>query len=130
MLTRLSALVSFGNPEDPRTHVKSLIVADVQMMSSLSAIQSLAELQAKFRPDALMSFNDIMLACEEITKLERQEEAWCDRLAFFGLELHVKKTEDLTMDVNEQDLLGSVVLSSHGLHLSSVLDQRSCPMAA
>lgn len=57
MLTRLSALVSFGNPEDPRTHVKSLIVADVQMMSSLSAIQSLAELQAKFRPDALMSFD-------------------------------------------------------------------------
>ncbi|EYC27676.1 hypothetical protein Y032_0008g124 [Ancylostoma ceylanicum] len=27
------------------------------MMSSLSAIQSLAELQAKFRPEALMSFD-------------------------------------------------------------------------
>ncbi|VDP02238.1 unnamed protein product [Heligmosomoides polygyrus] len=42
-----------------------------------------------------------MLACEDKDDLERQVQAWCDRLAMFGLKLNVKKTGYLTTDLNE-----------------------------
>ncbi|VDO73193.1 unnamed protein product [Heligmosomoides polygyrus] len=42
-----------------------------------------------------------MLACEDKTELERQAQAWCDRLALFGLKLSVKKTEYLTTNMDE-----------------------------
>ncbi|VDP51107.1 unnamed protein product [Heligmosomoides polygyrus] len=45
--------------------------------------------------------DDVMLACEEKEDLERQVQAWCDRLAKFGLKLNVKKSEYLTTDVNK-----------------------------
>ncbi|VDP02846.1 unnamed protein product [Heligmosomoides polygyrus] len=46
---------------------------------------------------------DVMLACEDKAELEQQAQAWCDRLAVFGLKLNVKKTEYLTTDVNEHE---------------------------
>ncbi|VDP56283.1 unnamed protein product [Heligmosomoides polygyrus] len=51
-------------------------------------------------PWTLLYADDVMLACEDKTELERQAQALCDRLAFFGLKLNVKKTEYLTTDVN------------------------------
>ncbi|VDP22895.1 unnamed protein product [Heligmosomoides polygyrus] len=39
-----------------------------------------------------------MLACEDRDELERELQAWCDRLERFGLKLNVKKTEYLTTD--------------------------------
>ncbi|VDP25373.1 unnamed protein product, partial [Heligmosomoides polygyrus] len=52
-------------------------------------------------PWTLLYADDVMLACEDKTELEREAQAWCDRLALFGLKLNVKKTEYLTTDVNE-----------------------------
>ncbi|VDP09717.1 unnamed protein product [Heligmosomoides polygyrus] len=59
-------------------------------------------------PWTLLYADDVMLACEDKTELERQAQAWCDRLVLFGLKLNVKKTEYLTTDVNEHELLRSV----------------------
>ncbi|VDP18788.1 unnamed protein product [Heligmosomoides polygyrus] len=42
-----------------------------------------------------------MLACEDKGGIERQAKARRDCLAMFGLKLNVKKTEYLTVDVNE-----------------------------
>ncbi|VDP33216.1 unnamed protein product [Heligmosomoides polygyrus] len=56
-----------------------------------------------------------MLACEDKAELERQAQAWCDRLALFGLKLKVKKTEYLTTDVNEH---GSIKIN--GTEISRV----------
>ncbi|VDP15013.1 unnamed protein product [Heligmosomoides polygyrus] len=42
-----------------------------------------------------------MLASEDRGELEREAQAWCDRLERFGLKLNVKKTEYLTTEVNE-----------------------------
>uniref|UniRef100_A0A8L8KDJ5 G_PROTEIN_RECEP_F2_3 domain-containing protein n=1 Tax=Heligmosomoides polygyrus TaxID=6339 RepID=A0A8L8KDJ5_HELPZ len=72
---------------------------------------------------------DVVLACESKGELEREVQAWCDRL--FGLKLNVKKTEYLTTDVNEScsikingtelartsvfKYLGSAVASDDGL---------------
>ncbi|VDP50899.1 unnamed protein product [Heligmosomoides polygyrus] len=44
-------------------------------------------------PWTLLYADDVMLACEEKAELERKAQAWCDRLALFGLKLNVKKTE-------------------------------------
>ncbi|VDO80635.1 unnamed protein product [Heligmosomoides polygyrus] len=52
-------------------------------------------------PWTLPYADDVMLACEDKDDLERQVQAWCDRLAMFGLKLNVKKTEYLTTNVNE-----------------------------
>ncbi|VDO75490.1 unnamed protein product [Heligmosomoides polygyrus] len=68
-------------------------------------------------PWALLYADDIMLACEDKDDFERQEQAWCDRLAMFGLKLNVKKTEYLTTDVNES---GSVRLTVTELARTSV----------
>ncbi|VDP05693.1 unnamed protein product [Heligmosomoides polygyrus] len=66
-------------------------------------------------PWTLLYADDVMLACEDKTELERQAQAWCDRLALFGLKLNVKKTEYLTTDVDEY---GSIKIS--GTELSRV----------
>ncbi|VDP01587.1 unnamed protein product [Heligmosomoides polygyrus] len=66
-------------------------------------------------PWTLLYADDVMLACENKTQLERQAQAWCDRLAFFGLKLNVKKTEYLTTNVNEH---GSIKIN--GTELSRV----------
>ncbi|VDP04161.1 unnamed protein product [Heligmosomoides polygyrus] len=42
-----------------------------------------------------------MLASEDKDELEREVQAWCDRLERFGLKLNVKKTEYPTTDVTE-----------------------------
>ncbi|VDP07231.1 unnamed protein product [Heligmosomoides polygyrus] len=42
-----------------------------------------------------------MLASEDKGELEREVQAWCDRLERFGFRLNVKKTEYLTTDVTE-----------------------------
>ncbi|VDO63835.1 unnamed protein product [Heligmosomoides polygyrus] len=52
-------------------------------------------------PWTLLYADDVMLACEDKTGLKRQAQAWCDRLASFGLKLNVKMTEYLTTDVVE-----------------------------
>ncbi|VDP11891.1 unnamed protein product [Heligmosomoides polygyrus] len=52
-------------------------------------------------PWTLLYADDVMLACEDKDELEREVQAWCDRLERFGLRLNVKKTEYLTTDVTE-----------------------------
>ncbi|VDP11903.1 unnamed protein product [Heligmosomoides polygyrus] len=50
-------------------------------------------------PWKLLYADDVMLASEDKDELEREVQAWCDRLERFGLGLNVKKTEYLTTDV-------------------------------
>ncbi|VDO60178.1 unnamed protein product [Heligmosomoides polygyrus] len=52
-------------------------------------------------PWTLLYADDVMLASEDKGELERELQAWCDRLERFGLKLNVKKTEYLTTDVTE-----------------------------
>ncbi|VDP30688.1 unnamed protein product [Heligmosomoides polygyrus] len=66
-------------------------------------------------PWTLLYADDVTLACEDKTELDRQAQAWCDRLALFGLKLNVKKTEYLTMDAVEH---GSIKIN--GTELSRV----------
>ncbi|VDO79602.1 unnamed protein product [Heligmosomoides polygyrus] len=40
-------------------------------------------------PWTLLYGDDVMLACDDNFDLERQVQAWCDRLAMFGLKLKV-----------------------------------------
>ncbi|VDO81877.1 unnamed protein product [Heligmosomoides polygyrus] len=58
-----------------------------------------------------------MLASEDKGELERELQAWCDRLERFGLRLNVKKTEYLTTDVRccagRQDAGSGKVASWH-----------------
>ncbi|VDP46182.1 unnamed protein product [Heligmosomoides polygyrus] len=80
-------------------------------------------------PWTLLYADDVMLACEDKAQLERQAQAWCDRLALFGLKPDVKKTEYLMTDVNEH---GSIKINGTELsrvYLSSISDQQSRPMA-
>ncbi|VDP34836.1 unnamed protein product [Heligmosomoides polygyrus] len=49
----------------------------------------------------LLYADDVMLASENKYELEREVQAWCDRLERFRLKLNVKKTEYLTTDVTE-----------------------------
>ncbi|VDP22177.1 unnamed protein product [Heligmosomoides polygyrus] len=50
-------------------------------------------------PWTLLYADDMMLGCEDKDEIERQMQAWCDRVAMFGLKMNVKKTEYLTFDV-------------------------------
>ncbi|VDP55458.1 unnamed protein product [Heligmosomoides polygyrus] len=59
----------------------------------------------------------LMLACEDKDDLEQQMQAWCDRLAMFGLKLNVKKTEYLTTDMSES---GSIKTDGTELARTSV----------
>ncbi|VDO92928.1 unnamed protein product [Heligmosomoides polygyrus] len=68
-------------------------------------------------PWTLLYADDVMLACEDKDDLERQVQAWCDRLARFGLKLNVKKTEFLATDVNE---FGSIKINGAELARTSV----------
>ncbi|VDP00963.1 unnamed protein product [Heligmosomoides polygyrus] len=68
-------------------------------------------------PWTLLYAEDVILTCEDKDELERQVQAWCDRLAMFGLKLNVKKTEYLTTDVNES---GSIRIDGTELARTSV----------
>ncbi|VDO19617.1 unnamed protein product [Heligmosomoides polygyrus] len=48
-------------------------------------------------PWTLLYADDVMLACEDETELERQAQAWYDLLALFGLKLNLKKAEYLRL---------------------------------
>ncbi|VDO33754.1 unnamed protein product [Heligmosomoides polygyrus] len=52
-------------------------------------------------PWTLLYADDVMLVSEDKGELEREVQAWCDRLVRFGLKLNVVKTEYLTTDVTE-----------------------------
>ncbi|VDO24028.1 unnamed protein product [Heligmosomoides polygyrus] len=52
-------------------------------------------------PWTLLHADDVMLASEDKGELEREVQAWCDRLERYGLRLNVKETEYLTTDVIE-----------------------------
>ncbi|VDO95316.1 unnamed protein product [Heligmosomoides polygyrus] len=52
-------------------------------------------------PWTLLYADDVMLASDGKGELEREVQAWCDRLERFGLKLNVKKTEYVTTDVTE-----------------------------
>ncbi|VDO80378.1 unnamed protein product [Heligmosomoides polygyrus] len=60
-----------------------------------------------------------MLASGDKDELEREVQAWCDRMERFGLKLNVKKTEYLTTDVNESGSI-KTALSLHALRLVQV----------
>ncbi|VDP55837.1 unnamed protein product [Heligmosomoides polygyrus] len=80
-------------------------------------------------PWALLCADDVTFACEDKTELERQAQAWCNRLASFDLKLNVKKTKYLTTDVIEHGFIKTNG-SSHVLHPLSISDHLSRPMAA
>ncbi|VDP33121.1 unnamed protein product [Heligmosomoides polygyrus] len=67
-----------------------------------------------------------MLASEDKNELERQVQAWCDRLAMFGLKLNVKKTKCLTTAMKES---GSIEINawSKWRSLTGVLCDRKIP---
>ncbi|VDO96600.1 unnamed protein product [Heligmosomoides polygyrus] len=67
-------------------------------------------------PWTLLYADDVMLACEDKGELEREVQAWCDRLAMFGLKLNVMKTEYFTTDVNES---GSIKINGTELARTS-----------
>ncbi|EYB96247.1 hypothetical protein Y032_0152g2883 [Ancylostoma ceylanicum] len=52
-------------------------------------------------PWKLLYARDVVIGSEDKCELERQTQAWSDRLAQFGLLLNVTKTEYLTTDVNQ-----------------------------
>ncbi|EYC26581.1 hypothetical protein Y032_0010g845 [Ancylostoma ceylanicum] len=52
-------------------------------------------------PWTLLYADDVMLASEQKEDLQRQTQAWSERLARSGLRLHVKKTEYLTTNLDE-----------------------------
>ncbi|VDP06761.1 unnamed protein product [Heligmosomoides polygyrus] len=66
-----------------------------------------------------------MLASEDKDELEREVQAWCDRLERFGLKLNVKKTGYLTMDVTEFSSIKVNASGSHALRSLSTWDQQS-----
>ncbi|VDP01431.1 unnamed protein product [Heligmosomoides polygyrus] len=68
-------------------------------------------------PWTLLYADDVMLACEDKDDLERQVQAWSDRLAMFGLKLNVKKSEYLTTDISES---GSIKINGTELARTSV----------
>ncbi|VDO98701.1 unnamed protein product [Heligmosomoides polygyrus] len=69
--------------------------------------------------------DNVMLASEDKAELERQLQAWCDRLAAIGLKLNVKKSEYLTTDVNEAvsiEINGTaLVRATHFMYLGSAI---------
>ncbi|VDO87759.1 unnamed protein product [Heligmosomoides polygyrus] len=75
-------------------------------------------------PWTVLYADDVMLACEDKGELEREVQAWCDRLAMFGLKLNVKKTEYFTTDVNSPAPLRLTVLNLHTLRCLNTWDQQ------
>ncbi|VDO98451.1 unnamed protein product [Heligmosomoides polygyrus] len=53
----------------------------------------------------LLYADDVMLASENKCELEREVQAWCDRLERFELRLNVKKTEYLMTDFTESSFI-------------------------
>uniref|UniRef100_A0A183F2B7 Reverse transcriptase domain-containing protein n=1 Tax=Heligmosomoides polygyrus TaxID=6339 RepID=A0A183F2B7_HELPZ len=78
-------------------------------------------------PWTLLYADDVMLACEDKGELERQVQAWRDRLAMFELKLNVKKTEYPTTDVNESGSIGLTFGPVKWRSLTGVLCDRKIP---
>ncbi|EYC35373.1 hypothetical protein Y032_1072g3542 [Ancylostoma ceylanicum] len=55
----------------------------------------------RLAPRTLLYADDVMLGSEQKEDLERQTQAWSERLAGFGLRLNVKKTEYMTTNLDE-----------------------------
>ncbi|EYC06534.1 hypothetical protein Y032_0075g945 [Ancylostoma ceylanicum] len=53
-------------------------------------------------PWTLLYADDVMLASEQKEDLERQTQAWSERLARFSLRLNVKKTEYMTTNILDE----------------------------
>ncbi|VDP05126.1 unnamed protein product [Heligmosomoides polygyrus] len=70
----------------------------------------------------LLCADDVMLACGDKGDLEWQVQAWCDRLARFGLKLQLKKTEYLMTDANES---GSIKINGTELARLRLVQVRS-----
>ncbi|EYC32664.1 hypothetical protein Y032_0002g1031 [Ancylostoma ceylanicum] len=83
------------------------ITVGVHQGSALSPLLFILVIDAVTRdlqkpaPWTLLYADDVMIAAEDKYELERQTQAWSDRLAQFGLRLNVTKTEYLTTDVNQ-----------------------------
>ncbi|VDP04226.1 unnamed protein product, partial [Heligmosomoides polygyrus] len=91
---------------------------------------------------------DVMLACEDKIELQRQEQAWCDRLDRFGTNINVKRIEYLTADEDESSsikvngielprtsvfkYLGSAIASDGGLLVKAIsrLSDNQCGFVA
>ncbi|VDO19488.1 unnamed protein product [Heligmosomoides polygyrus] len=105
------------------TSVEFPISVGVHQSSALSPLLFVIVMDAITRdfqksvPWTLLYADDVMLSSEDKNELERQVQAWCDRLAMFGLKLNVKKTEYLTTDVNES---GSTKIDGTELARTSV----------
>ncbi|KAL6729362.1 hypothetical protein Aduo_000423 [Ancylostoma duodenale] len=83
------------------------ITVGVHQGSALSPLLSIVVIDALTKdlqrpvPWTLLYADDVMLASEDKSELERQTQAWSDRLARFGLRLNIKKTVYLTTDEHE-----------------------------
>ncbi|VDP21694.1 unnamed protein product [Heligmosomoides polygyrus] len=89
------------------TSMEFPIFAGVHQGSALSPLLFDVVMDATTRhlqkvvPWTLLYADDVMLTSEDKGGLEREVQAWCDRLECFGLRLNVKKTEYLMTDVTE-----------------------------
>ncbi|VDO84987.1 unnamed protein product [Heligmosomoides polygyrus] len=88
------------------TSVEFAISAGVHQGSALSPLLFVVVMDAtrdlqKAVPCTLYYADDMMLACDDKDDLERQMQAWCDRLAEFGFK-NVKKTNYITSDVKSR----------------------------
>ncbi|EYB84458.1 hypothetical protein Y032_0316g2295 [Ancylostoma ceylanicum] len=94
------------------------ITAGVHQGSALSPLLFILVMDAVTRdlqkpaPWTLLYAGDVMIAAEDKYLLERQTQAWSDRLAQFGLRLNVTKTEYLTTEVNQ---IGTISVGGTGL---------------
>ncbi|KAL6724016.1 hypothetical protein Aduo_018954 [Ancylostoma duodenale] len=100
---------------DPKSRVQAAagrsaelpISVGVHQGSALSPLLFIVVMDAVTRdlqrpmPWTLLYADDVMFASEQKEDLERQTQAWSERLARFGLRLNVKKTEYMTTDMNE-----------------------------
>ncbi|VDO18541.1 unnamed protein product [Heligmosomoides polygyrus] len=77
----------------------------------------------KLVPWMLLYAEDVRLACDD---LERKVQAWCDQLVLFELILNLKKTENLTTDVNESGFIkingAELARTSVFMYLGSAID--------
>ncbi|VDP07994.1 unnamed protein product [Heligmosomoides polygyrus] len=96
------ALRHHGVPEELKECVRILYSCPK------SQVQAAAGTSMKFPisvgkpvPWTLLYADDVKIASEDKAELERELQAWCDRLERFGLRLNVKKSEYLTTDVAE-----------------------------